>query len=54
MVNQKDTILHALSISANVIIVQLLSHIQLFVTPWTATHRLLGPALSEFEQTHVH
>ena len=46
MVNQKDTILHAVSISANVIIVQLLSHIRLFVTPWTAAHRLLGPALS--------
>ena len=46
MVNQKDTILHAVSISANVILVQLLSHIRLFVTPWTAAHRLLGPALS--------
>ena len=47
MVNQKDTILHAVSISANVvIIVQLLSHIQLFVTPWTAAHRLLGTELS--------
>ena len=46
MVNQKDTILHAVSISTNVIIVQLLSHIRLFVTPWTAAHRLLGPALS--------
>ena len=47
MVNQKDTILHAVSISANVvIIVQLLSHIQLFVTPWTVAHRLLGTELS--------
>jgi len=47
VVNQKDTILHAVSISANVvIIVQLLSHIQLFVTPWTAAHRLLGTELS--------
>jgi len=47
VVNQKDTILHAVSISANVvIIVQLLSHIQLFVTPWTAAHRLLGTEIS--------
>ena len=35
--------------------VQLLSHVQFFVTPWTAAHQtFLSITNSEFTQTHVH
>ena len=33
--------------------IQLLSHVQLFATPWTAAHHVLH-YLPEFVQTHVH
>ena len=37
------------------VVVQSLSHIPFFVTPWIVTPRLLCPALSpEFAQIHVH
>ena len=40
------------------VVVQLLRHVQLFVTPWTAACQAscpsLSPVLHEFAQTHVH
>ena len=37
------------------VVVQLLSCVQLFVTPWTATHQAsLSFIISEFPQIHVH
>ena len=38
------------------IIVQLLTHVQLFATPWTAAHQASLPFTTsqEFAQTHVH
>ena len=38
------------------IIVQLLTHVQLFATPWTAAHQASLPVTTsqEFAQTHVH
>ena len=38
-----------------IVVVQLLSCVQLFVTPWTAAHQAsLSLTVSEFDQTHVH
>ena len=37
------------------VVVPLLSHVQLFATPWTAAHQAsLFLTISEFAQTHVH
>ena len=38
------------------VVVQLLSHVQLFATPWTIVHQapLSSSNLLEFPQTHVH
>ena len=38
-----------------VAVVQLLSHVQLFVTPWTAACQAsLSITISQFAQSHVH
>ena len=38
-----------------IVAVQLLSHVQLFVTPWTAAHQAsLSSTVLEFAQTHVY
>ena len=38
-----------------VVVVQLLSHVQLFATPWTAAHQaILSFTVSQFAQIHVH
>ena len=39
----------------NIVVVQLLSHVWLFATPWTAAHQAsLSLTFSEFAQVHVH
>ena len=37
------------------VFVQLLSHVKLFVTPWTAAYQApLSSAISEFAQSHIY
>ena len=37
------------------VVVQMLSHVQLFATPWTAAHQaILSFTVSQFAQIHVH
>ena len=36
------------------VVVQLLSHVLIFVTPWTAARQASLPYLPEFAQTHVY